>query len=273
MNILEPTDDIPSVQEEEQEPGLIRIRRSSGKYEHVTPEKRDILNEEKRKAKQKALEKRNLLLSIGMFIFAVVLITVINVYINSTNHPVAIEDRKLILSRPDDIIKPDQDKITYPHLFAKQSPSVITATEIIEPSATDPAEETTGATVEDVRADTTEIIDEKAIIADALNRWSDAWSNQRVEEYLLFYHDDFQPVQNMNKQSWVKDRWSKISRPEWIQVIITAMEIDVLGEDRARVIFKQRYEASNYRDAAIKTIQMVKTGTQWKIIREESVRI
>jgi len=282
MYTSEPTDNTPPVPEGKKEPELIRIKRASGRYEYVTPEELDILNKEKWDTKLKAEERKKRIRFFGMFTLTVALITFSNLYINSNDSPVsdaiqhphvAIEGKKSIITGPDYSTKTEPDNITYAQLFAKQSPAAIAVTESVEPLTTVPADETTATTAENDHTDTAEVIDDKALIADTLNRWSDAWAHQHVEEYLLLYHDDFQPAQNMNKQSWIKDRWSKISRPVWIKIIITAMEIDLLAEDRARVIFKQQYESPNYRDAALKTIHLVKTGTHWKIIREESITI
>lgn len=107
-------------------------------------------------------------------------------------------------------------------------------------------------------------------LADVVERWARAWSDQRVEDYLAFYAADFAPDNGMSRGDWERYRRDRIGSPEFIKVEVAILDSLTEGEDLARITFLQAYESDTYRDQVTKTLTLVRRDEGWKILEEKS---
>ena len=104
----------------------------------------------------------------------------------------------------------------------------------------------------------------------ALEAWADAWSGQRVDDYLSHYAPGFQPPNGLTREEWEAQRRERLLRPKSIRVTLTELRIEPLGEDRVRAVFQQAYQSDTFGDSVRKTTELVWDGDRWKIAAELS---
>ena len=110
----------------------------------------------------------------------------------------------------------------------------------------------------------------QAEVADTVRAWAEAWSEQRVTEYLSYYSPDFSPEGAMSRQEWLAWRRERVAAPEYIRIAITALEISLPEEGAASVAFFQTYRSDTFTDTVRKTLTLVREEGRWKIAREIS---
>ena len=98
--------------------------------------------------------------------------------------------------------------------------------------------------------------------------WARAWSDQRVDDYLVFYAADFRPPGRMDRRAWEDLRRSRITKPRYIEITLDAIEPALLNDRRARVSFEQTYRSDSYRDTVRKSFELVRDDGDWKILVE-----
>lgn len=101
----------------------------------------------------------------------------------------------------------------------------------------------------------------------AVMAWAAAWSAKDLNRYLAAYGKDFDPLPKQSRQSWESDRRNRIASRSHISVKVSDLSIAISG-DKASAKFRQ-----DYRDAALnlstrKTLDFVKPGDQWVIVKE-----
>jgi hypothetical protein len=104
-----------------------------------------------------------------------------------------------------------------------------------------------------------------------VNEWADAWSDQQVDRYLAFYIPDYAP-EGLTHQQWVVQRNIRLARPGYIRLDLSGIQVRVLSDDRAEVIFNQEYSADTYRDQVLKRLKLVRNGRLWLIEEELSIK-
>lgn len=136
------------------------------------------------------------------------------------------------------------------------------------------AEEAATAVAERSRrgAAATEIEPSPAEVVDTVVAWAEAWSMQRVDTYLSFYAESYQPPGAMSFTQWSALRRDRISGPRRIEVAITDLEVQLLGAERAWARFQQSYASDRYRDSSRKILGLVLERGQWRIHEERSER-
>lgn len=97
--------------------------------------------------------------------------------------------------------------------------------------------------------------------------WAAAWSRRDVAAYLSFYSDHFQPPANMSREAWEAQRNERVSRPEYIKVELSEMDVSGNGK-QVMVKFKQRYESNLLKSSTRKTLTLEKQADAWKITSE-----
>ncbi len=105
--------------------------------------------------------------------------------------------------------------------------------------------------------------------AETVAAWAEAWSAQRVGDYLGLYSPQFQPPPGTSRAEWAAQRASRISAPRFIKLEIEELQAAVLEPGRVRVSFIQLYESDRYRDATRKIVDLRLEDGQWKIVHEE----
>lgn len=110
-----------------------------------------------------------------------------------------------------------------------------------------------------------------ADVLEALEGWARAWSARDADAYLAFYAKDFKVPGGETRESWEKGRRSRITAPKSITVTVDQPKIEILGEDRASVAFRQSYKSDIVTSAAVnKTLVLVRVDGRWLIQQENS---
>ncbi len=110
---------------------------------------------------------------------------------------------------------------------------------------------------------------EKSRIAlnDFIEGWRQAWETQDISKYITYYDQDFK-APGFNLKTWEAHKTSLKSKYEFIKVNLSQPYI-IQHKDQLLVKTLQRYESNKYIDYGVKTIYAIKTGSSYKIIREE----
>ena len=102
----------------------------------------------------------------------------------------------------------------------------------------------------------------------SVKAWAQAWSDKDAEGYLSLYAASFDPPDGVSRSTWEKQRKARIRAPKYIKVELASPEIQLNGDDRAVVSFKQLYRSNTFKSNASKTLKMQKVGGKWRIVEE-----
>ncbi len=105
-------------------------------------------------------------------------------------------------------------------------------------------------------------------LANLVEAWARAWSEQRVEDYLYFYGRDFAPPGELSREDWNDQRRARLSSPEFVRVSVAFLDFESGAPDQATVRFNQSYESNTFSDVVTKTLELVREGGEWKIVKE-----
>ena len=115
------------------------------------------------------------------------------------------------------------------------------------------------------------IADKNQVIL-ALERWSEAWSQQNSELYLAAYSKDFQTPGTLSLKQWKKQRKSRIKSPSFIKVRVLNPKVTVLSQTSVSVVFSQHYRSNRFEDTVKKNLIMINKEGKWRIIQEYIIR-
>ncbi|WP_156826998.1 L,D-transpeptidase Cds6 family protein [Geopsychrobacter electrodiphilus] len=104
-----------------------------------------------------------------------------------------------------------------------------------------------------------------------VKNWAKAWSNKDLEGYFSFYSEDYRPEPGRSLDEWHRMRLERLSRPQWIKVMIEDLQIRPIGVDRVQIKLKQIYSSDYYQDQILKSLNLVKENGQWRILTERSL--
>ena len=105
----------------------------------------------------------------------------------------------------------------------------------------------------------------------ALEGWSAAWSKREADTYVGFYAPGFVPSTGGDRETWKEKRKAVLASASDISVEVSDLTLVMPDAGRASTTFKQTYRSANYRDVVTKTLQWVRVGERWLILRETSV--
>lgn len=108
-------------------------------------------------------------------------------------------------------------------------------------------------------------------LVEIVRGWARAWSEQRPADYLDFYSSRYSPGGGRSRSTWAAQRQERIYRPRFIEVSVESVGVRPLERGRAQVKFVQSYRSDRFQDRVIKTLDMMREGGEWKIVREESL--
>ena len=111
--------------------------------------------------------------------------------------------------------------------------------------------------------------DGEAEVEAAVRNWAAAWSAKDMTGYLGSYGKDFDPPGKAERKAWEEDRKSRIIGKSRISVKLSDMAISVNG-GKAVVKFRQAYSADSLNVTSRKTLDLVKAGNKWVIVREST---
>ena len=104
----------------------------------------------------------------------------------------------------------------------------------------------------------------------ALQSWRAAWSKPDADAYLGFYAPNFVPSIGGDRETWKERRKTALARATDISLEIADLTVSLSDATNATMVFRQTYRSANYRDIVTKTLQWVKSGDRWLIVRESS---
>jgi tetratricopeptide (TPR) repeat protein len=143
---------------------------------------------------------------------------------------------------------------------AKPSPPVAVA-----PPAAAPAAPTAPPPAANPAADARQA--DRAAIEKAVQNWAKAWSDKDMARYYAAYADNFTPANRASRAQWESDRRIRIVSKKSISVEVRELQIKFTGET-ASARFQQLYTSDNLKGSSRKTLDMVRQGNRWLIVRE-----
>ncbi|MDP3620141.1 MAG: tetratricopeptide repeat protein [Ramlibacter sp.] len=103
----------------------------------------------------------------------------------------------------------------------------------------------------------------------AVQAWAAAWSSKDMGAYLGAYGKEFDPPGNMSRKAWEEERRARIVGKSKIAVKLNDVSVAVKGTT-AVARFKQTYSADSLNVSSRKTLELVKSGDRWVIVREST---
>ena len=103
----------------------------------------------------------------------------------------------------------------------------------------------------------------------AVRGWAGAWSSKDMSGYLGAYASSFTPPGGVARKAWESDRRARIEPRTRIGVDVNNLEVTVEG-DKATARFRQDYTSDTLNVTSRKTLDMVKSGNRWLIVREST---
>lgn len=103
----------------------------------------------------------------------------------------------------------------------------------------------------------------------AVRTWAGAWSSKDMNGYLGAYASSFAPPGGQARKAWEADRRARIEPRARIGVDVSNLEVTVEG-DKATARFRQDYTSDTLNVTSRKTLDMVKSGNRWLIVREST---
>ena len=100
-----------------------------------------------------------------------------------------------------------------------------------------------------------------------IKAWASAWSSKDVKGYLGAYGKEFDPPGAQSRGAWEADRRNKIIGKSKIDVKIENLAVSIAG-DKAVARFRQDYKADALAISSRKTLELIKKGDRWHIVRE-----
>ena len=101
----------------------------------------------------------------------------------------------------------------------------------------------------------------------AVQNWVAAWSSKDLKAYFNAYGRDFDPAGGASRSAWEAERRSRIEGKSKISVRLEGLQVVVNG-NKATAKFRQDYRANGIAISSRKTLDLVKVGNSWKIVRE-----
>ena len=101
----------------------------------------------------------------------------------------------------------------------------------------------------------------------AVQNWVAAWSDKDLKAYFNSYGKDFDPAGGASRSAWEAERRSRIEGKSKISVRLEGLQVVVNG-NKATAKFRQDYRANGIAISSRKTLDLVKVGNSWKIVRE-----
>lgn len=103
----------------------------------------------------------------------------------------------------------------------------------------------------------------------AVHAWAKAWAARDVKAYLASYGKDFNPPGSMSRSSWEEERRLRISSKSKISIKLENLTVTASG-NTAVAKFRQDYKANGLAVSSRKTLDLVKNGDRWQIVKEST---
>jgi tetratricopeptide (TPR) repeat protein len=103
----------------------------------------------------------------------------------------------------------------------------------------------------------------------AVHAWAKAWAARDVKAYLASYGKDFVPPNSMTRSNWEDERRMRITSKSKISVKLENLTVTASG-NTAVAKFRQDYKANGLAVSSRKTLDLVKNGDRWQIVKEST---
>lgn len=155
------------------------------------------------------------------------------------------------------------------NLFAADAkgarPATVAAAATAPAATTRPATATAAATAPAQPAAASGAVQDD--VESAVQAWAKAWSSKNMSGYLGAYAPSFKPPGGQSRSEWEADRKARILPRNRIGVDLSDINVTVNG-DQATAKFRQAYSSDNLNVTSRKTLDMIKSGNRWLIVRE-----
>ena len=149
---------------------------------------------------------------------------------------------------------------------AAPAPAVVAAAPVASPAQSAklaaPAAPSTSATAAAGNGD------EKAVET-AVQGWANAWAAKDMAGYLGSYGANFDTPGKQTRSAWEAERRARIVGKSKINVKLSNVLVSVKGSS-ATAKFKQDYSADAFNVSSRKTLDLVKAGERWVIVKEST---
>jgi tetratricopeptide (TPR) repeat protein len=106
-------------------------------------------------------------------------------------------------------------------------------------------------------------------VENAVHAWAKAWSAKDVSAYLSAYSKDFKPAGMASHSAWEQERRKRILGKSNITVKLENLTVSVDGNN-AVAKFRQDYRAGALVVSSRKSLELHKSGGQWRITQEKT---
>jgi len=103
----------------------------------------------------------------------------------------------------------------------------------------------------------------------AVRAWAAAWASKDMGGYLGAYGKEFDPPGNQDRKAWEEERRARIVGKSRIAVRLSDVDVNVSG-NKATAKFRQAYSADSLNVTSRKTLDLVKAGERWVIVKEST---
>ena len=108
-------------------------------------------------------------------------------------------------------------------------------------------------------------------IENAVRNWATAWSSKDMSGYLGAYAREFETPNSMSRKAWEEERRQRILGKAHISVKLSGVSVSVDPKgNQATVRFRQDYVANSLTASSRKTLEMLKSGDHWLILKERT---
>jgi tetratricopeptide (TPR) repeat protein len=145
------------------------------------------------------------------------------------------------------------------------TPAVVAAAQVAKPA---PAAIATATPAPAPAAASNDSASSKDVEA-AVRGWATAWAAKDMAAYLGSYSPNFDTPGKQSRKAWEQDRRERIVGKSRIDVKLSNLDIAMQGS-KATARFKQDYNADSLNVSSRKTLNLVKSGERWVIVKETS---
>ena len=106
-------------------------------------------------------------------------------------------------------------------------------------------------------------------VEEAVQAWAKAWAAKDIAVYLGAYGKEFDPAGNQSRAAWEADRRNRIVGKNAISVKLDNVNVTLNGA-KAVAKFRQDYRSGALAVTSRKTLELLKTGNRWLIVKEST---
>ncbi len=106
-------------------------------------------------------------------------------------------------------------------------------------------------------------------VEDAVQAWAKAWAAKDMTAYLGAYGKEFDPAGKQSRSAWEAERRNRIGGKTASRVKRENLSVTVNGT-KATARFRQDYRSGTLAISSRKTLELIKTGNRWLIVKEST---